>query len=518
MSRPILGGSADVSTVIRIIDSTDGSPETGVVAATAGLALWYRREGATVVALTESDLLATDSAHADGGMIHLSDGLYRVDLPDLAVAAGAGGVTVGGTATGMVVIPSYHPIDPPSDVRKWLGTACATPTTGGVPEVDVTYVAGTAASVEASPIAANVTQISGDSTAADNLEAMLDGTGGTTLTTAITGSITGNLSGSVGSVTGAVGSVTGAVGSVAAGVTLANGAHGGAAATLVLSDYSNFKATGFSTHSAADVVTAIGTGATLTALATTANQTTIIGYVDCLPATWVTVSTTAQIKTAMEAAGGHLALILEDTGTTIPALIDPTGEGAYTGTLTVNDGTTGLEGVVVNATRGGVLIASGTTNASGQITNWVFGAFSYTLAARLSGYQPETDTLTVSGNGWTKSISLDLLASITPPSSPLLSTVYFAVKLGTTPVEGAVCKANLLDISHASDGTILSNAQISATTDSDGAAELSLVRYDQITKGTGRYAIWVEVAGQKIASVETTIPAAATCYFEDLLT
>lgn len=30
------------------------------------------------------------------------------------------------------------------DTTQWLGTACATPTTGGVPEVDVTYVAGTA--------------------------------------------------------------------------------------------------------------------------------------------------------------------------------------------------------------------------------------------------------------------------------------------------------------------------------------------------------------------------------------
>lgn len=39
----------------------------------------------------------------------------------------------------------------------------------------------------------------------------------------ITGNITGNLSGSVGSVTGAVGSVTGAVGSVTAGVTVATG-------------------------------------------------------------------------------------------------------------------------------------------------------------------------------------------------------------------------------------------------------------------------------------------------------
>jgi hypothetical protein len=44
----------------------------------------------------------------------------------------------------------------------------------------------------------------------------------------ITGNLTGNVSGSVGSVTGAVGSVTGAVGSVTAGVTLAAATHTGA--------------------------------------------------------------------------------------------------------------------------------------------------------------------------------------------------------------------------------------------------------------------------------------------------
>lgn len=59
---------------------------------------------------------------------------------------------------------------------------------------------------------ADALAISGDTVAADNLEAALDGTGGVTITAALTGNITGNLSGSVGSVTGAVGSVTGNVG------------------------------------------------------------------------------------------------------------------------------------------------------------------------------------------------------------------------------------------------------------------------------------------------------------------
>lgn len=63
----------------------------------------------------------------------------------------------------------------------------------------------------------NVGAISADATAADNLEAALDGTGGVTITAGLTGNVTGNLSGSVGSVTGAVGSVTGNVGGNVAG-------------------------------------------------------------------------------------------------------------------------------------------------------------------------------------------------------------------------------------------------------------------------------------------------------------
>jgi hypothetical protein len=65
-------------------------------------------------------------------------------------------------------------------------------------------------------IDASAGAISGDATAADNLEAALDGTGGVTITAALTGNVTGNLSGSVGSVTGNVGgNVTGSIGSLA---------------------------------------------------------------------------------------------------------------------------------------------------------------------------------------------------------------------------------------------------------------------------------------------------------------
>ena len=56
MMRPIVKGSTDQSVVIRIVDSTDGTPETGVVYNTSGIDLWYRREGATKTSITEATL------------------------------------------------------------------------------------------------------------------------------------------------------------------------------------------------------------------------------------------------------------------------------------------------------------------------------------------------------------------------------------------------------------------------------------------------------------------------------
>src|SRR3990172_8533252 len=137
---------------------------------------------------------------------------------------------------------TWRILTPPVNVTQWLGTACATPTVNGVPEVDLTHVAGATNNVSA--FATNVdaiitdtadmqpklgtpagASISADILVIDNFVDGLESTIGVAgagltdinlpnQTMDIVGNITGNLSGSVGSVTGAVGSVT-------AGVTLA---------------------------------------------------------------------------------------------------------------------------------------------------------------------------------------------------------------------------------------------------------------------------------------------------------
>ena len=97
-------GASDVSVRIKIIDATDGSPETAVEHNSAGIDLWYRREGAAQTSITEAALAALTTAHTDGGIEHIGDGYYRLDLPDAAFAVGARYVEVGGTVTGMIVI------------------------------------------------------------------------------------------------------------------------------------------------------------------------------------------------------------------------------------------------------------------------------------------------------------------------------------------------------------------------------------------------------------------------------
>jgi len=185
----ITKGATDRSVTIRICDSGDGTPETGVVFDTAGIDLWYRREGAASVDITEATLAALTTAHTDGGFLHVNDGEYRLDLPDAAFATGANYVDIGGTVTGMVVfggrvklvginvedavrggmtaLPNANaeaagglytrgtgagqinqPANGMVDVNavRHLGTAYATPTVAGVPEVDVTHLGGGAQS------------------------------------------------------------------------------------------------------------------------------------------------------------------------------------------------------------------------------------------------------------------------------------------------------------------------------------------------------------------------------------
>lgn len=138
---PVLGGSTNYSCVLRVVDATDGTPETGVSHDTSGIDLKYQRAGGTVTDITEAALASPSAAHADGGVEHLNNGYIRVDLPDAAVAAGVPYVSVFGTITGMVVIGAMIPIvayNPSDGVRLGLTALpnAAADAAGGLPISD----------------------------------------------------------------------------------------------------------------------------------------------------------------------------------------------------------------------------------------------------------------------------------------------------------------------------------------------------------------------------------------------
>ena len=121
--RTVQAGATDVSVTVRIVDSTDGTPEQAVEHNSTGISLWYRREGAALATITPVALASLATAHTDGGIEHVDDGWYRLDLPDAAVADGVAGVQIGGTVTGMVVLAPYVELvdyDPYDGVRLGL--------------------------------------------------------------------------------------------------------------------------------------------------------------------------------------------------------------------------------------------------------------------------------------------------------------------------------------------------------------------------------------------------------------
>lgn len=135
----IKAGTTDVSVVIRIVDSTDGTPETGVVFNTSGIDLEYRREGAASTDITEATLAALTTAHTDGGFLHIGNGYYRLDLPDAACASGVPGVLVHGTVTGMVVIGCYIQliVNTPEDVYTRVGAPAGASVSADIAAVKV---------------------------------------------------------------------------------------------------------------------------------------------------------------------------------------------------------------------------------------------------------------------------------------------------------------------------------------------------------------------------------------------
>lgn len=140
MDYNFIAGDTDKTIYLRLRDSSTGLAQTGLVFDSAGAVCSFTLP----LALRAAIALVTntvDGAHTDGGFVEVdatnAKGLYRLDLPDAAIASG-----------------DFSIISIEFD---------------GIIEESV--------QIELHTRKVNVTQISDDSVAADNLELMFDGTG-----------------------------------------------------------------------------------------------------------------------------------------------------------------------------------------------------------------------------------------------------------------------------------------------------------------------------------------------------
>jgi len=111
-------------------------------------------------------------------------GTAGAGLTNIGTIANVTSATLAATTHTGAIIPTVNSITNTvsSDVVSWLGTAAATPTTAGVPEVDITYVNGAAVSASTAQLGVNVVNWKGTAAAAVNtagypVVTVKDGTG-----------------------------------------------------------------------------------------------------------------------------------------------------------------------------------------------------------------------------------------------------------------------------------------------------------------------------------------------------
>lgn len=254
--RFMKAGATSQSIYLEVLDSTSttGGRKTGLAYNTSSLTAYYVRNGGSATSITLATLAAANSAYSSGGFKEVDatnmPGIYRLDVPDAAVASGATSVviTLKG-ATGMVqtsVEIQLVTFDPQDSVRmgmtafagitslaEWLGLLAGKQVGNTTARTELRATGAGSGTYDETTDSQEAIRDRGDTawttatgfsthsandvwsvgtrtlTAGTNIQLPANGLANVT---AWTVDITGSLSGSVGSVAGAVGSVTGNVG------------------------------------------------------------------------------------------------------------------------------------------------------------------------------------------------------------------------------------------------------------------------------------------------------------------
>lgn len=359
-------------------------------------------------------------------------------------------------------------------------------------------------------MAADMIAVSGDTVAADNLEAAADGTGynlgGGSIVAAsvtgavgsVTGNVGGNVVGSVASVTGNVGgNVVGSVASVTGAVGSVTGNVGGNVIGSIGS---------LATQAKADVNTEVDAAladinldhlaknAVDTNFATTVHLDSILGQMADNGTSATFDRTTDSLEAIRDR--GDAAWTTGGGG--------GSGTGARTITVTVDDGATALQNATVRFTEG-INSYTATTNASG-IATFNLDDASYTVAITKAGYSFAGTTNVVSADA---SVTYSMTQVSFPGSSAPMCAVSITVydQYGDPlPDENVEIRFNRWSDS-ATDPVLVLSPPPPQTTDVNGNVTVDLYRYGEYTAIYG--------ASPYTRRVDFTVPNASTYVVEE---
>jgi len=172
----VKAGDTDQSVYFYVQDATTGGAYTTTGSETNWNLIYTRKGAAQVSNNCTAALAAVDGAHEDNKIKHVGVGQWRADFPDAAFAAGVAAVELMLTEDSGLIIPAikHVALDGQVDLVAVEGDQQSV--------TDLKDFADTGYDPSTHLAQADMARISADATAADNLETMLDGTGGQKLT------------------------------------------------------------------------------------------------------------------------------------------------------------------------------------------------------------------------------------------------------------------------------------------------------------------------------------------------
>jgi hypothetical protein len=184
MKLIVTKGATSQIWLVKARNSSTGAPLTGLAYNTASLVAYYVRPGAVATAITLATQTVT-GAYSSGGFVEVDatnmPGIYRFDPPNAVLASGVDNAVVtlkGATNLEQIDLEvQLVSINLQDSVRAGLTALpnAAAEAAGGL------YTRGSGAGQIIQPangrVSVDTIAVSGDTTAADNLESMFDGTG-----------------------------------------------------------------------------------------------------------------------------------------------------------------------------------------------------------------------------------------------------------------------------------------------------------------------------------------------------